>query len=158
MTIAPVVRTVQVRAAPDRAFAAFVGGMGRWWPVGKTVGVERHVDIVIEPHAGGRWYEIDAAGVTTPWGKVIEWSPPDRLRLGWQLTSQWTYDPDLLTEVELTFAAHEGGSLVTLVHRDLERFGADAARMAESLGGGWPTMLDRFATFASEPAKEGTRP
>jgi hypothetical protein len=37
--------------------------------------------------------------------------------LGWQINCQWGYDPDILTEVELTFAPAEGGgTLVTLEH------------------------------------------
>jgi hypothetical protein len=58
-----------------------------------------------------------------------------------------------MTEVELTFAAAEGGgTLVTLEHRNLERFGADAERMAEELGGGWPTFLGIFRSYAEAQA------
>src|SRR5512133_3312089 len=49
-----------------------------------------------------------------------------------------------------TFAPHdEGGTLVTLEHRNLERFGADAAGHAEKLRGGWPTHLREFADYAN---------
>jgi uncharacterized protein YndB with AHSA1/START domain len=69
--------------------------------------------------------------------------------LGWQLNSQWTFDPDFLTEVELTFTpAPGGGTVVRLEHRDLERFGADAEKLAASLNGGWPTHLAEFAQYA----------
>ncbi len=80
---------------------------------------------------------------------MLAWEPPGRLLLGWQIDSKFAYDPALLTEVELTFAAVEGGgTLVTLEHRNLERFGADAERMAEVLGGGWPTFLGTFRGYA----------
>jgi uncharacterized protein YndB with AHSA1/START domain len=79
---------------------------------------------------------------------VLAWEPPSRLLLGWQLNSRWTYDLDFLTEVELTFAAAEGGGTrVTLEHRNLERFGADAQTQAEKLGGGWPRFLAEFAEY-----------
>jgi len=55
-------------------------------------------------------------------------------------------NPDFVTEVELTFTPIAGGGTrVTLQHRDLERFGADAAGHAEKLGGGWPIFLGHFA-------------
>jgi len=55
--------------------------------------------------------------------------------------------------VELTFAsAAGGGTLVTLEHRNLERFGKDAAGHVERLGGGWPAKLGAFAAHADTGA------
>jgi uncharacterized protein YndB with AHSA1/START domain len=149
MTIAPIVRTIQVKAAPARAFELFATRMSDWWPRGKTIGKAPHATIVAEPRAGGRWFERDAEGRETQWGQVLAWEPPARLLLGWQINCEWGYDPKLLTEVELTFApAAGGGTLVTLEHRNLERFGVDALRHVEKLGGGWPSRLAEFAHFA----------
>jgi uncharacterized protein YndB with AHSA1/START domain len=148
MSIAPIVHTVQVKAPPVRAFEIFVSRMQDWWPAGHTVGKKPHVAIVTEPHVGGRWFERDAEGTETQWGKVLAWDPPSRLLLAWQLTSQWTFDPDFITEVEMTFApVAGGGTLVTLEHRNLERFGADAEKHVASLNGGWPTLLAGFAKY-----------
>jgi uncharacterized protein YndB with AHSA1/START domain len=153
MSIAPIVRTVQVKAPPAKAFDLFARHMGGWWPKGRTVGANPHAEIVVEPFAGGRWYERDEAGAECQWGKVLAWEPPARLLLGWQLTTQWAYDADFLTEVELTFAAAEGGgTLVTLEHRNLERFGDTAQSHAESLGGGWPRFLAEYAGYADAAA------
>jgi uncharacterized protein YndB with AHSA1/START domain len=150
MSIAPIIRTVVVKAAPARAFELYVTHMEQWWPKGQTVGKSPHVAIVLEPRVGGQWFERDADGTQTHWGKVLAWEPPARLLLGWQINSQWSYDPDFVTEVELTFAPAEGGgTLITLEHRNLERFGADAARHAERLGGGWPKHLAKFAEYAN---------
>jgi uncharacterized protein YndB with AHSA1/START domain len=150
MSIAPVVCTVQVKAAPAKAFELFASHMGQWWPKGKTIGKAPHVAVVVEPRAGGRWFERDAAGNETNWGKVLAWEPPSRLLLGWQINCDWGHDPNLLTEVEMSFApAPGGGTLVTLVHRNLERFGAEAARHADKLREGWPTRLDEFARYAN---------
>jgi uncharacterized protein YndB with AHSA1/START domain len=152
MTIAPIVRTVTVKAAPARAFELFTAQIGRWWPAGKTVG-KTHAAIVIEPRNGGRWYERDAEDVEIQWGRVIEWAPPSRLLLAWQLDSAWTYDPDFVTEVELSFApATGGGTLITLEHRNLERFGDAAEKIAGQLGGGWPSRMADFADFANADA------
>jgi uncharacterized protein YndB with AHSA1/START domain len=149
MTIAPIVLSVQVKADPPRAFALFVSRMGDWFPRGKTVGKSPHVAITVEPQAGGRWFECDADGNETRWGTVLAWEPPSRLLLAWQLNCEWGYDPELQTEVELTFtAAEHGGTRITLEHRHLERFGADAAAHAERLGSGWPALLADFVAFA----------
>ena len=80
---------------------------------------------------------------------MLAWEPPKRLLLGWQLDSRFSYNLDLLTEVELTFAAAKGGgSIVTLEHRNLERFGADAEKVAGQISVGWPRFLANSARYA----------
>jgi len=139
-----------VKARPARAFEMFTRDIGAWWPKGKTIGAKPHAQIVIEPKVQGRWFERDDDGAETRWGKVLAWDPPGRLVLGWQLDAGFKYDPDLLTEVELTFAAAgEGETRVTLVHRDLERFGDAAEKVAASISEGWPARLRNFADFAA---------
>ena len=158
MTIAPIERTVTVKAPPERAFAAFTGDIARWWPKGHTIAAKPHVAIVLEPRVGGRWFERDEDGSETNWGKVLAWSPPGRLVLAWQINSAWKYDPALVTEVELTFAGtSDGATKVTLTHRNLERFGDSAQAMADQLGGGWGGLLQGFADFAHlTPASSST--
>ncbi len=152
MTIAPVISTVDVKTAPPRAFDLFTSRMGEWWG-GKTIGARPHVAIIVEPQAGGRWFERDADGGETEWGKVLAWEPPSRLLLGWQLDSAFRYDPDVSTEVELSFTPlADGGTRVRLEHRNLERYGADAERVAQSVGDGWPKVLAGFKRLAG--AKE----
>jgi hypothetical protein len=148
MTIAPIVRTVTVKAPPARAFELFASHIADWWPRGQTVGKKPHVALVIEPRTGGKWFERDADGVETHWGHVLDWQPPTRLLLAWQLSTSWAFDPNLHTEVELIFAPNGNGTLVTLTHRNLEQFGTDAVTHVASLGNGWPTKLVQFQTFA----------
>ncbi len=155
MTIAPIVRTVRVKAPPARAFDIFASQMGRWWPTGKTIASKPHVEIVLEPRPGGAWFERDADGEETHWGKVIAWDPPRRMLLGWQINSGWRHDATVQTEVELTFAPDGAGALVTLEHRDLERFGADADKMAGLLGNGWPGFLHAYAGLAGAHVQQG---
>ena len=155
MSITPVRYSVEVKASPARAFALFTGSISRWWPRGKTIGSRPHAEIVFEPFAGGRWFERDAAGAEAQWGKVLAYEPPARLLLGWQLGPAFTYDPDILTEVELRFEALPGGGTrVSLEHRDLERFGIDAERIATAVNGGWRARLDDFAGFADATERE----
>ena len=70
--------------------------------------------------------------------------------LGWQLDGSFGFDPELVTEVEVTFTPEADGTRVTLTHRNLERFGPSAERAAGQLRGGWPGLVARFATFAQE--------
>ena len=148
MSIAPILHRVEVKASPSRAFELFTSQMGRWWPSGKTIGRNPFADIMIEPRAGGRWYERDAGGNETQWGRVLAWEPPGRVLLSWQINSQWHYDADLLTELELIFEARAGGGTrVTLEHRNLERFGADAEAHAAKIRGGWPAVVGHFAVY-----------
>ncbi len=149
MSIAPIEHSVDVRVTPARAFELFAAGMGAWWPRGKTPAKNPHVEIIVEPREGGRWFERDGEGRESLWGKVLAWEPPQRLLLGWQLDQQFRYDPALLTEVELRFAAlASGGTRVTLEHRQLERFGADA--FADKLRSGWPGMIGCFERYAAD--------
>ncbi|MEO7688934.1 MAG: SRPBCC family protein [Sphingomonas sp.] len=152
MTIAPIIKSVSVAVPPERAFALFAGDIGRWWSPNMHIAPEPFTEIMIEPRAGGRWFERDAAGAECQWGKVLAWEPPGRLLLAWQLDASFTFDPDLITEVEVTFEPEATGSRVTLTHRNLECFGPSTEKMVGRLAGGWPGLVERFATFIQEKA------
>jgi uncharacterized protein YndB with AHSA1/START domain len=155
MTIAPVRHSVEVNGPPARAFQLFTSRMGGWWPGGRTPAANPAVDVVVEPHEDGRWYEVDEHGNETQWGKVVAWEPPHRLVLGWQLGRDWHYEPDLLTEVEITFVdANNGKTLVALEHRNLERFGDYASERRAQVDGGWPSRLADFRMFSEAKAEE----
>ena len=138
-------KTIEVRATVERAFDVFASRIGQWWH--KEHSVTRgttQADVVIEPHAGGRWYEVGADASEHPWGRVIAYERPQRLVLAWQLNREFTYDPDFETTVEVTFEPRDGVTVVTFEHRDLERMGADAVEMLESMDGGWGMLLDLY--------------
>jgi uncharacterized protein YndB with AHSA1/START domain len=152
MTIEPIVRTVTVKAPPHKAFDRFTQQMAKWWPAERHVAGEPFHVIVIEPRPEGRWFERDRMGVETQWGKVIAWEPPQsgkqgRLLLGWQLDASFKFNPDFVTELELTFEPLGTGTRVTLEHRNLERYGDSAAKIRDMLSRGWPGIFDSFATF-----------
>jgi hypothetical protein len=74
------------------------------------------------------------------------------LVLAWQITAAWKFDPALVTEVEVAFAPlGPDRTRVTLEHRNLDRFGADAEAMrkAFSSAGGWGLIVGRFAAAAT---------
>ncbi len=149
MSIAPVKCSIDVKAPAARAFELFTAHMSAWWPRGKTPADKPHVELVIEPKRGGRWFERDAAGNETPWGRVLAWDPPGRLLLGWQLNPQFHFDPKVLMEVDIRFEElAAGGTRVSLEHRDLEQLGADAEVFAGKVGSGWPARLVNFEQYA----------
>jgi uncharacterized protein YndB with AHSA1/START domain len=147
-TVAPIRRTLRVKASQEKAFRVFTGRMGDWWPKSHSLLQTPQKDVVIEPSAGGRWYEIGEDGTDYPWGRVLEWSPFERVRLAWQLTSAWAYDADFETEVVVTFRADGDHTVVEFEHRDLERYGDKAAAQRDGMDRGWGQILEGFAAVA----------
>ncbi|HEY7990196.1 MAG TPA: SRPBCC family protein [Stellaceae bacterium] len=153
---APVRKHVEVGAPRDRAFAFFTARMGRWWRADHSLlAGKARADVVVEPHLGGRWFERAVDGSECDWGKVLEWEPPDRVVLAWQLNADWRYDPDLITELEIRFVALGAArTRVELEHRKLENFGARAEEVRAALDSynAWQGGLDRFAEIADREA------
>lgn len=153
MSIAPVTCSVEVKVSAARAFELFAQNMSDWWPRGQTPAARPHVALIVEPKRNGRWFERDADGAETPWGKVLAWEPPRRLVLGWQLDHQFRFDAAVLMEVEILFEALPGGGTrVSLEHRDLEQLGAEAATFAGRIRTGWPERMGNFAQYAAGQA------
>jgi uncharacterized protein YndB with AHSA1/START domain len=143
-------RSVTVQAPPDRAFHVFTAGFATWWPLATHhIGANVATEAIMEPHAGGRWFERDAEGNECDWGYVTEFDPPHRVLLAWHLTPEWQFDPDpaKATEVEVTFTPADGGTLVELEHRGFERHGEPGAKMREAVSapGGWADLLQMYA-------------
>ena len=110
MTVAPIVKSVSVPLPPARCFTLFTSHMDRWWKPDMHIAATPYRTIVIEPHAEGRWFEVDEDGHETQWGRVLAWEPPHRLLLGWQLNARFQFDPDFLTEVESVLPGRSGGN------------------------------------------------
>jgi uncharacterized protein YndB with AHSA1/START domain len=144
-------KSLTVAASPEKAFKVFTEGFDRWWPKTHTIGKAALARAVIEPRAGGRWYGLDVNGHEDLWGDVLAWEPPSRLLLAWRINGRWTYDPDLLTEVEVRFTATDDGrTLVDFEHRGLERMGEGAAetRARMESPNGWGGILEAFRQVA----------
>jgi uncharacterized protein YndB with AHSA1/START domain len=140
--------SITVAAPQERAFTTFTRGMSSWWPRSHKIGQAELAEAVIEEREGGRWYERDVDGSECDWGKVLVWEPPTRLVLAWQLSGEWAYDADLITELEVSFVA-EGPdrTRVELEHRGLDAYGERAAEMRETFDGpnAWRGILEEFA-------------
>ena len=150
---APVRKSVRVAAPAERAFEIFTARIGSWGPRTHHIGPSDMETLVIEPREGGRWFERGIDGVECEIGKVLIWDPPFRLVLNWQLNADFTFDPALITEVEVRFIADgKNATRVELEHRDLERLGnrAEAFRQQIDSPGGWEGLLQLFSQTASQ--------
>ena len=135
--------TLTVRAPVERAFAVFTDGFGSWWPATHHLGDSELADAIIEPRAGGRWYERDVDGSECEWGTVVAFEPPHRLVLTWQIGGDWCYHADQASEIEVNFTPTGDQTHVTLEHRLLERHGEGAASLRDAVSqeGGWSGLL-----------------
>jgi uncharacterized protein YndB with AHSA1/START domain len=151
ISVAPVRKTVTVEASQNHAFEVFTAGITRWWPATHTILKVAPREHVIEPRAGGRWYQIGVDGSECDNGKVLIWEPPSRLVLVWQINADWQFDPDLHTEVEVRFTPEGQRTRVDLEHRNIERVGerAEAVRTAVDGPGGWTAILESYRAVAS---------
>jgi uncharacterized protein YndB with AHSA1/START domain len=141
-------REITVNAPPERAFAVFTEGFDTWWPRSHSIGAAELAKVVIEPRAGGRWYEQGVDGSVCDWGEVLAYEPPRRLVVEWRIGGSWTFeqDPDAVSEIEVLFTPEGDATRVTLEHRHLERHTA-AGALKEAVGseGGWPGLLKRYS-------------
>src|SRR5258708_25715877 len=75
VTIAPVRKSVRVKASQAHAFEVFTAGLDRWWPRRGTIGTSPMKTATIEPRLGGRWYETGEDGSEATVGKILLWDP-----------------------------------------------------------------------------------
>lgn len=149
-TVAPVLKSVTVKAGVEHAFQVFTEGFDSWWPRTHHIGKSPMTKTVIEGRVGGRCYNEQADGTDCQWAQIVAWEPPKRFVMAWQITAQWQYEPDLAksSEVEVRFTAEPDGSTrVDLEHRHFERMGAGANAMRTTVDGqmGWGELLDLYA-------------
>lgn len=152
-TIPALKGSVMVGAPVERAFQVFTESLDTWWPPEYHIGQAEMERAILEPRAGGRWYERGVDGSECDWGRVLVWEPPGRLVLTWQIGGEWQFDPDPdhASEIEVRFTADgPERTAVELEHRLLERLaGGQAVHDAIGRGGGWTAILERFARAAA---------
>ena len=145
--------SVLVDAPVERAFSVFTDGIDSWWPREHTIGEAELKEMVLEPKVGGRAYGIGVDGSESDWGRVLEFDPPNRIVVSWDINLAWTYesDPAKASEFEVRFVA-EGPqrTRVELEHRHLERHGDGWEAMRDAVGSpnGWQGGLELFARAA----------
>jgi uncharacterized protein YndB with AHSA1/START domain len=151
-------KTVTIDAPVAHVFRVFSERIDTWWPRKHHIGKTEQFRAVLQPRAGGRWYEIGDDGSVCDWGRVLAWEPPGRIVLGWSINAQWQYDPGFETEVELRFVAETAErTRVELEHRGLERYGDQAATMRAIFDSpeGWAGSLQALAREAQRQQAGG---
>jgi uncharacterized protein YndB with AHSA1/START domain len=154
--IAPVRKTIVVKATPERAFEVFTAQMDRWWPKTHSIADSPVVKSMIEPFVGGRWYTVSEDGSQVTIGHVRVWQPGSQFNVSWAITAAWKSESrvELISEVEVRFVAEANGiTRVELEHRDFERMGgSDGQTMRDQVDNGWPGLLELFASEVARKA------
>ena len=154
ITIAPVRKSIQVKASQSHAFEVFTAGLGRWWPTTHGIGKPPMKAAVLEPRLGGRWYELSQDGSQGDVGCVLAWEPPHRFVVSWEISSNWKPDTTVASEVEVQFIAESPDrTRVELEHRKFEALGQEGGdKMRRDVDGGWPGLLEIFRREAEASA------
>ena len=150
LLIAPVRKTVHVKAPIAHAFDVFTSGLTNWWPNDHGVGKKPIQKVLMEPRLGGRWLEISTDGTETTVATITVWDPPHRLVMIWQINSQWKPDATMKSEVDVRFAGDgPDATTVELLHHRFETMGAEpGSSMRNDVDRGWPGLLQRFVQEA----------
>ena len=155
VVIEPVKKSFEVELPPLEAFQLFTSEMAVWWPATHHIGPSPFIEIVIEPRAGGGWFEVDQDGTTCQRGSILAWDPPQKLVLTWGLQSDWKFDPDLSksSEVEVRFVPMgDSATLVEFEHRYLERH-YEGEKIAVGVNSGWDVVLEGFKVLAAKKSR-----
>lgn len=144
--IAPVRKTLLVKATQAHTFDVFTNRLDSWWPKGHGIGSTPLKQSFIEPRKGGRWYTTHEDGSEIVVGHMKVWEPPHRIVFSWEISTSWKPDPSVASEVEIIFTTEDPHTTrVQLEHRNFEALGQeDGAKMRGSVDGGWPGLLELF--------------
>jgi uncharacterized protein YndB with AHSA1/START domain len=135
----PIVHERQIDASPETVFAFFTDPekLTRWLADEAT----------LDPRPGGVCHQIHIGHDGKRYsirGEFVEVSPPERVVFTWGFENDDMQPAPGGSTVEVTLEPRDGGTWLTLVHRDLpesERGDHDA---------GWGTMLDRLAAAVAQ--------
>lgn len=137
-----------VAVSPQDAFAVFTEQIGAWWRKGPRFRFRRDREPTMRFVAeagealgvGARLLETydEAPGDPTLVGRVLVWSPGERLVFEWRGNH---FTPDQVTEVDVRFEATSEGTRITLEHRGWEVLPADHAARHGLVGPAFTNMI-----------------
>jgi len=141
---------VVVEAPIERAFSVFTKGFGRFKPPEHNMLGVDIAETVFELREGGHVYDRGVDGTECHWARVLEYEPPNRVVISWDISPQWQIETDLekTSEVDVRFIAEAPDrTRVELEHRNLDRHGDGWEAVRDGVDGdaGWPLYLHRFA-------------
>jgi len=145
LVIEVVRKSVTVDCAVEEAFRIYTAEATSWWPTGShSIYGEQVEEVVFEERAGGEVYELAASGERAHWATVLEWDPPHRLVLAWEVT------PSVVgTEVEIRFLPEGEGTRVELEHRGWERLAERVEEKRHEYDTGWEYVLGEYCDRAA---------
>lgn len=137
----PLRHSFTVDCPVEHAFDTWTRRTSLWWPRGHTVTADPDLEIVFEPHPGGRIFERTGAGREEDWGEVLTWERPTRLAYRWHLRQ----DRADATEVEIAFTAEAAArTRVEIEHRGWDRLGSRAEERRDANGRGWAGLIPHY--------------
>ncbi|MCO5948350.1 SRPBCC family protein [Mucilaginibacter flavidus] len=148
--IATIKKEVIVEASQATAFKVFSEKMDLWWPRTHHIGKAPMIEMVVESGLNGRWYTGHEDGSEANIGYVLSWDPNSFLGLAWQINSEFQFDPELMTEVEVNFIA-DGPKKTTVKfeHRNLDRLGS-GGKTFESMDEGWGLIINLYKNVTEQ--------
>lgn len=130
----PVILTLDLACSVEHAFDTWTARMGQWWPLDShAVETDKATRCVVEPHKGGRIYEITSEGKEHLWGTVLECQRPGLLHHTWHPGG----DPEKPTNVLIRFEPNGDGCRLTLVHEGFEILGERGPLVRDNYVPGW---------------------
>ena len=146
INVAPVRKSVTVKASQSRAFHFFTSNMDEWWPKLTSEGRPQFLEVRLEPKLDGKWLMRSPDGSVMEVGRVLAWEPDSRMVISWEYGMDGVAERAKASEIEVRFVPETVGiTRVEIEHRKFERLGAaEAVATREGVTLGWPRMLEAF--------------
>ena len=149
-----ITQEMEIQCSIEQAFELFTHGFGKWWPCEYSWSQAGMESIGIEPKVGGRCTEIGSKGFQLDWGRVLKWSPPERLTITWQIDPNRVPqpNPENASTIDIVFkAVSDSETEVLFEHRDIHKHGEGAQAYRDALNSeyGWPFILRRYVDSAN---------
>lgn len=135
----PLVVEFEVAAPRAHAFDLWVRRTELWWPASHTMS-GRPDRIVFEPEVGGQIFEQAADGTRHPWGEIVLFDPPRRIRYRWHPF----FDPSEATVVDVRFDETPTGTLVHLEQTGWDALGPQGPPRRQRTAGAWAAITERY--------------
>jgi hypothetical protein len=137
------VKSVVLPLAPPAAFELFTQKISEWWPPDRRHTRDPASEIFLLQ--SGRFYERARDGHEVDLGHVRSWERPRRILLDFFIAT----GPEKPTEVEITFAAQQNGTRVTVTHRPKAESEALWTERAPRYAQSWDLVLAALSRAAT---------